>query len=172
MSFLRETSSSMPKLVGGGMLIAGLLSTLSLSVDGPAVINFPGGTFWDVVGGIASIGAGFLIWGERSPIAAWLGAGLLILGLTSAGWEFNTAQAGNMAMASVEAIKAGAKAGAAAGSSQAGKSSYSAAWNPVRKLTDDELKWCKQGNNSTSNAAARVNCTPASDGAFYKWSRG
>ncbi|MEB4590529.1 hypothetical protein VSS37_06020 [Candidatus Thiothrix sp. Deng01] len=168
MSFIRETNSSMPKLMGGALVLAGSLSALSLAVNGPAVLNLPGGGFWDTVGAIGAAGAGVMIWGDRSPIAAWLGAGLLVLGLSSAGWEFNTRQAGNMVSASFEAIKEGAKAGAEAGAQSAGEGE----WEADGKLTPQAIGECKDGVMAwTKTTLGVIRCTPASDGNYYKWVR-
>jgi hypothetical protein len=169
MSLIRETTGSMPKIVGGGLVLAGVLSTLSLSVDGPAVLNVPGGTFWDVLAGIGAVGVGGKIWSDRSSTAAVLGAGLLVLGLTSAGWEFNTKQAGNMVSASFSAIKEGAKAGAEAGANTAG-ATQTAQWSAVRPLNPAEIAECEAALKAwTRTPLGQLNCAPASDGIRYKW---
>ena len=171
MSLTAATNSSMPKIVGSGLVIAGVLSTLSLSVNGPSVLNVPGGTFWDVLAGIGAVGVGSAIFSDRSSTSAWLGAGLLILGLTSAGWEFNTAQAGNMVSASFSAIKEGAKAGAVAGATSAGATSSATKWKAVRPLMPAEIKECEAALKSwTRTPMGQLNCTPASDGIRYMWS--
>lgn len=171
MSFIHETNGSMPKLIGGGLVIAGILSTLSLSVDGPAVLNVPGGTFWDVLSGIGAVGIGVAIFSDRSTTAAWLGAAVLVLGLTSAGWEFNTSQAGNMVSASFEAIKEGAKAGAEAGANTAGNTANTSKWKAVRQLNPAEVAECEASTKAwTRTPMGQLNCTPASDGVRYMWS--
>lgn len=171
MSFIRETNGSMPKLIGSGLVIAGILSTLSLSVDGPAVLNVPGGTFWDVLSGIGAVGIGAAIFTDRSTTSAWLGAGLLVLGLTSAGWEFNANQAGNMVSASFAAIKEGAKAGAEAGANTAGNATAASKYHAVRPLLQAEIAECEAALKSwTRTPMGQLNCTPASDGLRYMWS--
>lgn len=170
MSFINETNGSMPKIVGGGLVVAGILSTLSLSVDGPAVLNVPGGTFWDVLAGAGAVGVGVAIFSDRSTTAAWLGAAVLLLGLTSAGWEFNTSQAGNMVSASFEAIKEGAKAGAEAGANTAGNTA-APKWKAVRPLKPTEIAECEAALKAwTRTPMGQLNCTPASDGVRYMWS--
>lgn len=171
MSIIRETNGSMPKIVGGGLVVAGVLSTLSLSVDGPAVLNVPGGTFWDVLAGMGAVGVGSAIFQDRSSTSAWLGAGLLVLGLTSAGWEFNTKQAGNMVSASFTAIQEGAKAGVEAGANTAGNTSQSPKWTAMRLLNDAEIAECDAALKAwTRTPMGKLNCTPASDGKRYLWS--
>lgn len=171
MSLIRETNGSMPKLVGSGLVIAGVLSTLSLSVDGPAVLNVPGGTFWDVLSGLGAAGIGAAIFSDRSSVAAWVGAGALVLGLTSAGWEFNTSQAGNMVSASFAAIKEGAKAGAEAGANTAGSTQSANKYHAVRTLNPAEIAECEAALKAwTRTPMGQLNCTPASDGNRYMWS--
>lgn len=167
MSFIRESNKSIAKIVGGGLVGLGALSTMSLMYDAPAVLHVPGGTFWDVVAAIGAAGIGIGIWREGSSMAGWLGAGVLALGLTSAGWDINQKQAGGMIAAIPAVVAAGAEAGANAGAQSAGAGE----WKAIRLLTAEERAWCKQGDNVTSNAASRINCAPASDGKYYKWSR-
>lgn len=168
MSFTREANSSMPKIIGGGLVLAGALSGWSMAVGGAPVLNLPGTSFWDAVGAIGGVVTGVAIWRDNSPTAAWLGAGLLALGVTSAGWEFSTKQAGAMAGA------AGRMANAVAEEARKtnGTASTVGGWIAEGNLSQAAVAECKAGVKAwTKTDLGRVRCTPASDGGYYKWVR-
>ena len=171
MSLTKEANELMPKLVGGAAVITGILSAMSLSAEKAAVLNVPGGTFFDVLAGFAAIGAGIAIFTSRSSVAAWVGLGFIVMALGSAGWEFNSSQAGNMVSATAHAFKVGAKAGAEAGANAAGSTQSTAKWHAVRTLNPAEIAECEAALKSwTRTPMGQLNCTPASDGNRYMWS--
>jgi hypothetical protein len=182
MSFVREASGAIPQIMGGGLISLAVLSALSMSVEGSPVLDVPGGTFWDVVASVGALGVGFGVWASRNSLAAWLSAGVLVLGVVSAGWAINVGQAGTMLSASWAAISAGAKAGAEAGANQG-----SAKYRPVRKLNSAENAECDEADRIaasgsgetetlpkrldwTQTAMGQLNCSISSDGNRWKWS--
>ena len=123
MSFVRATNSSMPNIVGLGLLIGGGASALSVMVGGNPILNFPGKEVADFAFGAATGVTGFFVLKEGSSVAAWLAGALVAGAMVYAGLSVDTDQAGRMAGALVNAAKTGATSAADSVANDPGSSS-------------------------------------------------
>ena len=167
MSFIRATNSSMPNIVGLGLLIGGGASALSVMVGGHPILNFPGKEVADFAFGAATGVTGFFVLKEGSAVAAWLAGALVAGAMTYAGLTVDTDQAGRMVQATVNAAKQGANSAA---DSVANGTSITSQYRAIRQLTADESAECDARLPWTKTPAGVLNCSTASDGNRWVWS--
>ena len=167
MSFIRATNSSMPNLVGLGLLIGGGASALSVMVGGNPILNFPGKEVADFAFGAATAVTGFFVLKEGSAVAAWLAGALVAGAMVYAGLSVDTDQAGRMAGALVNAAKTGATSAA---DSVANGTSSTSQYRAIRQLTAAESAECDARLPWTKTPAGVLNCSTASDGNRWVWS--
>lgn len=168
MSFIRATNSSMPNIVGLGLLIGGGASALSVMVGGNPILNFPGKEVADFAFGAATGVTGFFVLKEGSSVAAWLAGALVAGAMVYAGLSVDTDQAGRMAGALVNAAKTGATSAA---DSVANGTPASSEYRPTRLLTPKETAECEANLKWTRSEAGIRNCSIASDGQRWMWER-
>lgn len=166
MSFIRATNSSMPNIVGLGLLIGGGASALSVMVGGHPILNFPGKEVADFAFGAATAVTGFFVLKEGSAVAAWLASALVAGAMVYAGLSVDTDQAGRMAGALVNAAKTGATSAA---DSVANDNSSSSQYRAIRQLTAEESAECDARLPWTKTPAGVLNCSTASDGNRWVW---
>ena len=135
MSIYSASNSAAPSLVGYIALLGGTLSAGSLLVGGNAIIDLPGNGVVDFAASAATAVIGGAILKSRDATAAWLGVGLIAMGLTYAGWNVDTDQAGRMLTAAKNAATAGATAAAATTTASS------------HGLTAAQAAWCNQDDN-------------------------
>ncbi len=167
MSFIRATNSSMPNLVGLGLLVGGGASALSVMVGGNPILNFPGKEVADFAFGAATAVTGFFVLKEGSAVAAWLAGALVAGAMVYAGLSVDTDQAGRMLTATVNAAKQGATSAA---DSVANDNSSSSQYRAIRQLTAEESAECDANLKWTRTDQGRLNCSIASDGNRWVWS--
>ncbi|MBO0613694.1 hypothetical protein [Thiothrix fructosivorans] len=167
MSLIRATNSSMPNLVGLGLLIGGGASALSVMVGGNPILNFPGREVADFAFGAATAVTGFFVLKEGSAVAAWLAGALVAGAMVYAGLSVDTDQAGRMLTATMSAAKSGA---ASAADSVANGTSSTSQYRAIRQLTAAESAECDANLKWTRTDQGRLNCSIASDGKRYVWS--
>ncbi|MEN9503963.1 MAG: hypothetical protein RI964_3248 [Pseudomonadota bacterium] len=165
MSFIRATNSSMPNLVGLGLLVGGGASALSVMVGGNPILNFPGKEVADFAFGAATATTGFFVLKEGSAVAAWLAGALAVGAMTYAGLTVDTDQAGRMVNATINAAKQGATSAADSVANDT-HSQYRA----IRQLTAAEAAECTADLSWTRTESGRRNCSIASDGNRWVWS--
>lgn len=136
MSIYQVGNSAIPSIVGYGALAIGTLSAGSLLVGGNPVIDLPGTEVVDFAASALTAIVGGAILKSRDATAGWLGVGLLVMGVTYAGWTVNTDQAGRMLSA--------AKNAAVIGASTAAKE---AADTMTITLTPAQAAWCNEDDN-------------------------
>lgn len=157
MSIYSVGNSAVPSLVGYAALGIGTLSAGSLLVGGSPIINLPGNEVIDFAASALVALVGGAILKSRDSTAAWLGIGLLAMGLTYAGWNIDTNQAGRMLSA--------AKSAAVAGATSAAQEAAKGATPTTRKLNQWELAWCDADDNGDGklnrydSKKAMHNCT-------------
>jgi hypothetical protein len=167
MSFIRATNSSMPNLVGLGLLVGGGASALSVMVGGNPILNFPGKEVADFAFGAATAVTGFFVLKEGSAVAAWLAGALVAGAMVYAGLSVDTDQAGRMINATVNAAKTGASSAA---DGVANGASSTSQYRAIRQLTAAESAECEDNLKWTRTDQGRLNCSIASDGKRYVWS--
>ncbi len=168
MSFIRATNSSMPNLVGLGLLVGGGASALSVMVGGNPILNFPGKEVADFAFGAATAVTGFFVLKEGSAVAAWLAGALVAGAMVYAGLSVDTDQAGRMLTATVNAAKQGATSAA---DSVANDNSSSSQYRAIRQLTAEESAECDANLKWTRTDQGRLNCSIASDGNRWVWGK-
>ena len=167
MSFIRATNSSMPNLVGLGLLVGGGASALSVMVGGNPILNFPGKEVADFAFGAATAVTGFFVLKEGSAVAAWLAGALVAGAMVYAGLSVDTDQAGRMINATVSAAKTGATSAA---DSVANGTTSTSQYRAIRQLTAQEAAECDANLKWTRTDQGRLNCSIASDGNRWVWS--
>lgn len=185
MSLIRATNSSMPNLVGLGLLVGGGASALSVMVGGNPILNFPGREVADFAFGAATGITGFYVLKEGSALAAWLAGALVAGAMIYAGLAVDTDQAGRMLKATVNAAKTGATSAADSVANDSPNGEYRA----IRQLHPAENAECEEvavleasvadtGKGVTlpkrlewtQSKAGKLNCSIASDGKRWVWS--
>lgn len=167
MSFIRATNSSMPNLVGLGLLVGGGASALSVMVGGNPILNFPGREVADFAFGAATAVTGFFVLKEGSAVAAWLAGALVAGAMVYAGLSVDTDQAGRMLTATVNAAKTGATSAA---DSVANSATSTSQYRAIRQLTAAESAECDANMKWTRTESGIRNCSIASDGNRWVWS--
>lgn len=170
MSFIRATNSSMPNLVGLGLLVGGGASALSVMVGGNPILNFPGNNVADFAFGAATAGTGFFVLKEGSAVAAWLAGALVAGAMVYAGLSVDTDQAGRMINATVNAAKAGATSAADGVANGTSSTTSHTQYRAIRPLTPQESAECDANLKWTRTDQGRRNCSIASDGQRWVWS--
>lgn len=174
MSLFHATNSSMPNLVGLGLLLVGGLSALSLMVGGTAILDFKGDGIADFAFAVLAALVGFYVLREGTVVGAWLAAILFVGAMTYAELSVNSAQAMRMAESTINAAKEGASAAAqgVAGDNtsymQYGSMSQPK-WHAKRPLSLAENTECEAALPWTKTPAGIRNCTPATNGTRYVW---
>lgn len=173
MSFTYATNSALPSIVGYSALGLGVLSAGSLLFGGLPIINVPGAEVADFAASALTAIGGSAILKSREPVAAWMGLGVIVMGLAYANVSIDTMQASRMLEAAKQAASSGVSTASNSGlqvleGNVSGTSTPK--YTPVRELNKSEVAECVAGTQDwTKTPRGRLNCSIASDGKRYLW---
>lgn len=177
MSFTYATNSALPSIVGYSALGLGVLSAGSLLFGGLPIINVPGAEVADFAASALTAIGGSAILKSREPVAAWMGLGVIVMGLAYAGVSVDTMQASRMLEAAKQAASSGVSTASNSGLqvlegnvSSTSTTSTTSRYVAVRPLNRAENAECEAGiQDWTKTPRGRLNCSIATDGKRYVW---